>query len=113
MVINFLFHNFATMVVYNKLNLKRHLITKINYYVWGYKNHFDIESIHFNNSIDGVEHIKIYPYSNQFHIKGWHDLSALTLAKIYHALKRKDFYGWCRTSNGNMVKITPKKNDKL
>jgi hypothetical protein len=95
-----------------KLNLKRHIIFKINYYIYIYKNKYDIQSIYFNSPIDGIEYFNSRPYNTntEKYLIDWEQAQGSTLVKILNCLKSKDFYGYCKTTEGKLVKIIPKKD---
>lgn len=95
-----------------KLDLKRHIIFKINFYIYNYKNKYDIESIHFNQPIDGITYFKYKPISEDKYYSDWYSVEGATLVKILKCLKDKEFYGYCKTTEGKLVKIIPKKDKK-
>lgn len=94
----------------DNINLKRIACTKINLLISSYKNRFDIESIYFNNPIDGINYYKIFPhYSETVFIYDWNILKGSTLIKVLKELENMNFYGFCRTRDNKLVKIIPKK----
>ncbi len=95
-----------------KLDLRKHLIYKINYLIITYKDKYDIETIHFKQPIDGIKYVgRLYlHYGNDKIQTDMNQLESKTLMKLYQVLKEKEFYGMCKTTTGDYVKITPKKN---
>ena len=89
------------------LGLKRIVISKINLLIYEYMNQFDVETIHLKYRINEIDlvitHYKIKKYID------WYVKSGVELLEIYRCLKNKDFYGMCRLTNGQLVKVTPKK----
>lgn len=103
-----------TIILKNKLNLKTYVVRKINLYIYNYKNQYDIESIYFNQPIDGIQYFKYSPFNvyTERYMRDWYEVNGSTLVKILNCLKSRDFYGYCRTRDGNLVKIIPKKPSK-
>ncbi len=97
----------------NKLNLKRIAIAKINLLIYTYMNQFDVESIHLQYFINETQYTQtLYYGSNKTNID-WYTTNGSILLQILECLKNKDFYGMCRLQNGQLVKITPKKNKNV
>lgn len=97
-----------------QLNLKRVAANKINRILNQYKNHYDIESIYFNEPIDGIKFHNSFPhYDDNRFVHDWDSVSikGTTLIKILKCLRRKEFYGYCRTTDNKLIKIRPKKDD--
>lgn len=97
---------------YPKLDLRRLIVNKINILVYSYLRELDIESIWFNQPIDGIKFYKLFPhYTETDFVSDWYSnrISGNTLIKILKCLKNRDFYGYCRTTTNQMVKIRPRK----
>lgn len=98
---------------YRKLDLKKIVIDKINFLLKQYKLQFELESIHFNNPIDGIIYYRTFiHYSDEKFIGDFYSLNPQTLMKILKCIKDKEFYGICRLSNKQTVKVIPKKYAK-
>jgi hypothetical protein len=101
--------------IYPKLDLRRLIVNRINVLVYTYKRELDIESIYFNTPIDGIKFYKLFPhYTETDFVSDWFSkrISGSTLLKILDCLKNRDFYGYCRTTTNQLVKITPRKKIK-
>jgi hypothetical protein len=95
---------------YDKLELKKIVINKINFLLKKYKSQFELESIHFNIPIDGIIYYRTFiHYSDEKFIVDFYSIKATTLLKILKCIKEKEFYGICRLSNNQTVKVIPKK----
>lgn len=95
-----------------KLDLRKLAISKVNELIYRNKNEFDIESIHFYKPIDGLKFYKLFPhYSETDFVYDWHSdrISGYTILKIISCLSEKNFYGYCRTTSEQLVRIKPKK----
>ena len=91
--------------------LKRTAVVRIEYLLFKYKNHYDLESIWFNNPIDDITHYNSYPcYDSGKIIYNWYSLNGTTLMKILSALRNKEFFGKVKTTNGSIITIKPKKS---
>lgn len=96
-----------------QLNLKRITSNKINRIINQYKTQYDIESIYFNKPIDGIVFHNNFPhYSDNKFVHDWDSMliKGTTLIKILKCLNRKEFYGYCRTTDNKLIKIRPKIN---
>jgi hypothetical protein len=98
-----------------QLNLKRFTANKINRIINQYKTQYDIESIYFDYPIDGIIYHKNFPhYSDNRFVHDWDStaIKGTTLIKVLKCLNRKEFFGYCRTTENKLIKIKPKKNVK-
>ena len=93
-----------------KLNIKRIIISKINVLIFNYMNKFDVESIHMTFKIDNIEYRKTIPHYGSKMPVEWNHTNGIVLLKVLECLRNKDFYGMCKLHNGQMVKITPRKD---
>lgn len=89
--------------------LKRTAVARIEYLLFKYKNHYDLDSIWFNDPIDDITHYKSYPcYASGKIIYNWYSLSGTTLMKLLNALRRREFFGKVKTTDGGIITVRPK-----
>lgn len=96
-----------------KLDLRKMIVNKINHLIFIYKRDFDIESIYFNYPIDGLKFYKLFPHYTEIdYVADWYSkrINGKTLLKVLDCLNNREFYGYCRTTNNQLVKIKPRKN---